>query len=201
LFLALATAVTLAGVLIVVAMAMRVGRHRRGPVLAIGLVAAFLVALVWHPPVGGVSNLLVLAGGVGGATLLARALTEPRAVVVFLVVASLVDVLSFSDGLTRALIDGYRSGESRLLLHLTLVAPIEGQWAPIVGVGDLFISGAAGAALVRFDRPFWHVLAVLWAGLLLALGVGLWRGGVAAVPFIAFAVAVYAWPRRQPGRG
>ena len=60
--------------------------------------------------------------------------------------------------------------------------------APIVGIGDLFVGGAAAAALLRLGLRPLEVMVTMTAGLLGALAFGLWRGGAPAVPFIAIAV-------------
>jgi hypothetical protein len=144
---------------------------------------------VIRPPVGLASNALVLAGAAGGVLLLAGRLTPP-AVLAFLIVASLADLLSFSGGLTRRITDAYRSGASDLLLHLSLVAPFRGRTIPIVGIGDLFVVGAGAAGLIASGWRWPAAAAVIAAGLVAALLFGIWRGGAPAVPFIAGAVGV-----------
>jgi hypothetical protein len=79
----------------------------------------------------------VLCGAIGGALLLERGLTTKEAVLVFLSVAAIVDILSFSGGLTRALVTAYHEGRSNVLQYLTLVVPMHDRVLPIVGIGDL----------------------------------------------------------------
>jgi hypothetical protein len=199
LFSILAAAVTVGGLVIVVWMARLVARlapawRRR---LAGLLLLSYFAVLVLRPAAWPVIDLAVLAAAVGGVLLLEGGLRTPGAVVVFLTVAAVVDIVSMSGGLSRLLVERYREGASDLLLYLTLVVPIRSRVVPIVGVGDLLVGGAAATALLRLELRPAAVFGTLAVGLLSALAYGLWRGGAPALPFIAVAVFFLVW--RRPG--
>lgn len=195
LFSILAAFVTLGGLAAVVGAARVVPRVAltRAKNVAVALLLAYAAVLVIRPPGWPLSNLAVLIGSVGGVLMLERGLRTPGAVAVFLIVAALVDLFSFSGGLTRALIEGYREGTSDLLLYLTLAVPIGGRVVPIVGIVDLLVGGAAAVALLRLGLRPVAVMGTFVVGLLTALAYGLWRGGAPAVPFIAGAVLFLVW--------
>jgi len=140
-----------------------------------------------------VIDLAVLAGAVAGVLLIEGGLQTPASVAVFLAVAAVVDLLSFSGGFTHILIQRYSVGSGNLLLYLCLVMPVHGRIIPIVGIGDLFVGGAAAAALLRLGLRPAAVMGTMAAGLLSALASGLWRGGAPALPFIAVAVFFLVW--------
>jgi hypothetical protein len=150
----LAAGVTVGGLLAVVLAARAI--ERRAPTqtrrFAMAFLLAYGVVLLTRPTAWPVIDLAVLAGAVGGVLLLERGLATPGAVGVFLAVAAVVDVVSVSGGLSRALIKGYRTGASDLLLYLTLTVPVRGRAIPIVGIGDLLVGGAAAAALRTLAR-------------------------------------------------
>jgi hypothetical protein len=130
---------------------------------------------------------------VGGVLWLERGLRTPGAVIAFLVVAAVVDLLSVSGGVSRLLIERHRQGTSDLLLYLTLVVPIRDHAVPIVGIGDLLVGGTAATALLRLGLRPVGVMVTFAIGLLAALAYGLWRGGAPAVPFIAAAASLLVW--------
>jgi len=96
--------------------------------------------------------------------------------------------VSMSGGLSRNLVQHYANGTSNLLLYLTLAMPIRGQAVPIVGISDLFISGAAATALLRLKLRPVPVMSAMIGGFLSAVAYGLWRGPTPALPFLAMAV-------------
>ena len=187
--LAAAALMTLGGPILVAVLTHHLARKLGQGVWLVGVSLAVLYgALLWLRPTSWWTiDLAVVAGAIGGALLLQATMRSRIAVATFVVTAAAVDLLSVSGGLTKAVVDSYRAGGSDLLLYLTLVAPSEGSVRPIIGVGDLLVGGAAGAALLRTTESPARVLCALAAGLGTALAVGLWRGGVAALPFIAVA--------------
>ena len=195
LFSTLAAFVTLGGLVTVVLMA---GLIRRGVPswahpLASCLLLGYGATLILRPPAWPVIDLAVLMGAIGGVLVLERGLRTPGAVVAFLVVAAVVDILSVSGGVSRLLVERYREGTSDLLLYLTLVVPIRHRAIPIVGIGDLLVGGVAATVLLRLGLRPVAVTGTLAIGLLTALAFGLWRGGAPAIPFIAAAVCVLVW--------
>jgi hypothetical protein len=140
-----------------------------------------------------VIDLGVLAGAMGGVLLIEGALPTAAAVAVFLSVAAIVDVLSMAGGLSRIMIEGFRTGSSRLLLYVALVSPVRGSTIPIVGISDLFVGGSAAVALLRLKYRALTVMLAMSVALLTALAWGIWRGGAAALPFLAVAVWFLFW--------
>jgi hypothetical protein len=138
-------------------------------------------------------DLAVLAGAIGGVLLIEGGLQTPGSVAVFLAVAAVVDLLSFSGGFTHILIRRYATGSGNSLLYLCLVMPVHGRVIPIVGIGDLFVAGSAATALLRLNLRPAAVIGTIAIGLLSALVYGIWRGGAPALPFIAVAVSVLVW--------
>ncbi len=195
LLLILATTITVGGLVVVVWGASQVLRLTpfRARLLAGILLLIYGAVLIFRPSAWPVIDLAVLIGVVGATVLIGGGLSSSGAVVAMLVAAAAVDILSVSGGLTRAIIDGYRDGTSNLLLYLTLVVPIGGRLIPIVGISDLLIGGSAAVALLRLGLRPVAVIGTIAIGLLGALAYGIWRGGVAALPFIAIAVLLLVW--------
>ena len=195
LLLILATTVTIGGLVVVVWGASQVLRlaPSRARLLAGILLLIYGAVLIFRPSAWLVIDTAVLIGAVGATVLIGGSLSSSGAVVAMLVAAAAVDILSVSGGLTRAIIDGYREGTSDLLLYLGLVVPIGGRLTPIVGISDLLIGGSAAVALIRLGLRPVAVIGAIAIGLLGALVYGIWRGGVAALPFIAIAVLLLVW--------
>jgi len=195
LLLILATTVTIGGLAVVVWVASQVLRLTpfRARLLAGILLLIYGAALIFRPSAWLVIDIAVLLGAVGATLLIGGGLSNSGAVVAMLVAAVAVDILSVSGGLTRAIIDGYQDGTSDLLLYLALVVPIGGRLIPIVGISDLLIGGSAAVALIRLGLRPVAVIGAITIGLLGALVYGIWRGGVAALPFIAVAVLLLVW--------
>jgi hypothetical protein len=195
LFSALAAAVTVGGLAVVVWAARLAGAisPSRRRLLAGALLLTYGAAVMLRPSAWPVIDLAVLVGAVGGVLLIEGGLQTPGAVAVFLGVAAVVDLLSFSGGFTHVLIERYRGGSGNLLLYLCLVMPVHGRTLPIVGIGDLFVGGAAATALLRLGLRPAAVLGTIAIGLLSALAYGLLRGGAPALPFIAVAVFFLVW--------
>jgi len=190
LFSVLAAAITLGGLAIVVSAARLILRFRPRQTNLMAAIFLFVygAVLVLRPAPWPIIDVAVLAGAAGGALLIQAGLRSPGSVAVFLAVAAAVDLVSMSGGLSRILIEKYRTGASDTLLYLTLVAPIRGRVVPIVGIGDLLVGGAAAVALIRLGLRPLAVMGAISVGLLAALMYGLWRGGAPALPFVAGAV-------------
>jgi hypothetical protein len=199
LFSALAAAVTVAGFAIVVwfsSVARRMPPWRKR-LLAFGLLASYAAVLVFRPMAWPFIDLGVLAGAIGGVLLIEGGLQTAAAVAVFLSVAAIVDVLSMAGGLSRIMIEGFRTGSSRLLLYVALVSPVRGSTIPIVGISDLFVGGSAAVALLRLRLRPMEVMGTISAGFLAAVAYGLWRGPTPALPFLSLAVWLLFWRHAQ----
>jgi hypothetical protein len=175
----------------------RTPSRARGPA-ALALLAWYAATVAFGPRFFLYSDLALLAGAVSGACLIALAVRSPESLIVFCVAAATADVVSYSGGVTERIIEAYRLSNSDLLLSLMVTAPVEGELRPIVGVGDLVITGTVFAVLGRALRPAVAVYLAPVSGLLAALFVGLWIGGIGAVPFIAATTIAYVlWSRRS----
>ena len=125
------------------------------------------------------------------ASAIGRALTSSPALIAFCITAGLVDFFSFTGGLTARIIADYKQGHNLWLQYLSITARLSGQIVPIIGIGDLIILGSVYFALSQLEYNGWLSFLFPLGGLLIALGVGLLKGGVYAIPFIACATILY----------
>ena len=175
--------------------------RRLDPRMQIVLTITWLAmhALALLTGVGGpaLSNVLVIGSGIGVATLIARTLRAPGSLVALALTASIIDIVSFSSGPTRWLLDSESSGVSKALRFLAVSFRSGQGLRLVVGVGDLLIFGALFLGLTEQGHRGWVAWVVLMAGLLAALAVGLARGGAFGIPFMAIgAISLYLWGRR-----
>ena len=148
-----------------------------------------------------VTNLALLVAGAAIAIALSTSMGTVGAVVAFAISASVVDLWSFTDGLTRTLLDRFGSGEASILRLLALTVSIDGLTWAIVGIGDLAIGTAIFLGLTRgAGFAAREVAAVLCASLAAAVAVGVLIGGAAGLPFFAVATLAYTWLRPRLGR-
>lgn len=148
---------------------------------------------------GLLSSLLVLGSSLVCAALLARTAGTQGALVALAVTASIVDVVSFSGGVTAWLLTSESEGVARALRFLTVTLQTEAGLVAVVGIGDLAFLGAFYLGLVRHGGRPGIVGSSLVGALLIALAVGLLRGGAFGIPFMAVAVVALSlrW-RRKP---
>jgi hypothetical protein len=126
-----------------------------------------------------------------GGSLIGFLLKSQSSVIAFAITASIVDVLSFSGGLTNKIIANFYESKSLLLQFLAISIPLKGKTAPIVGIGDLLIMAALFYALLKLKYPGWQCFVVLLSSLLLALALGLFTKGIFGIPFICGAGVIY----------
>jgi hypothetical protein len=166
---------------------------------AVAALVAYSVFLFLKPGNWIVINLVVLVvAGLGGSGLGLLLKTKPS-LLVFCIVASVVDIYSVTQGATSALIGEFQAGTSQLLRYLAISGPVDGSIRPLVGIGDYFIISAIYFTLIRLGYK--HPLLVLapLLGLLLAIIIGLQVGGIFAIPFIAATTIAYLyWQERVP---
>ena len=182
--------VIVVGVLIVMAGVLSFVRlpSRLQLVLAVLWLAVHAAALATNA--GGLllTNLLVIGSAVFGAGLIARAARTPGALAALAVTASVVDITSFHAGPTRWLLSSDSGGAATVLRYLAVTVPVDGSPIPVVGIGDLVLFGAFLLGLREFGCRPWAAAGVLATGLLIALAVGLARGGAFGIPFMAVGV-------------
>lgn len=157
----------------------------------ISVLGFYLLLLFLQPRSLLLSDLFVLLVPILLGAVLGRRIATPQALISFVVAAAIVDFLSFSDGLTASIIDGYRSGENLFLQYLALSIPLRGDVVPVVGIGDLIILSTVFTAFkcMNVTGPLSFVLPA--GGLMVALILGLIGSGIYALPFIAAGVTVY----------
>lgn len=98
---------------------------------AIALLLAVYGAAIWPlPATPTVTNLAVVAAAAALGYMLGKVLGTSGAIVAFCTTAVAVDLLSFSGGLTRQLLDRAAAGDSSVLQYLALVWPLGGRLTP-----------------------------------------------------------------------
>jgi len=158
---------------------------------AAGLFLAYLASLAIPAELAWLLNAFVLAGAVGLGVFISRFLTARVNIATFCIVASVVDYLSFSGGLTAMITEKFQSGESNLLYHLAISFPLDGVFRPLVGMGDLTVMGALFAALLRLKYSLAVAFLPPTVGLMLAVVFALIYGSIFALPFICGATLVF----------
>lgn len=144
------------------------------------------------------SNGIVLAVTTLGGTLIGAGLTTRSTVISFSIASSLADILSFTVGPTRILLDQFGGATSSLVTYLTITIPVREQVLPLIGIGDLMILSAYFAALRQLGCSALVSFGAPLSGVIAALSVGLVLGGVFGIPFMAVAVVGVLLLSRKP---
>jgi hypothetical protein len=110
------------------------------------------------------------------------------------VAASVADIISFSTGPTRWLLEGPTGEMWAGLPYLAVTVPVAGQPIPVVGIGDLLLFTTFFLGLTRLGVGRAASFVTLACGLLVALVVGLLRGGAFGIPFMAAGVVLLLVP-------
>lgn len=161
----------------------RQGRHR---VLILALFAtSYTAMLVLSIENAWLINLAVLLLGTAIGSLLSSTIASKAALWAFLISASLIDLLSFSGGLTRRILEAAENGNSAILSFLTISLSVEGSTRYVLGIGDLAIFGAVYLALRNLGQGRAIAFVAPLLGLSAAIVWGSFAGGVSAIPFIA----------------
>lgn len=159
------------------------GRGEAG--LAAALLAVYGGLLVVRAEGWYLVDVVVVAASGAAGVLVARLVPSRPALVSFCVVAAIVDVMSFSGGFTAAIVEAHRSGTSDLLRYLAISAPSAGAVRPAVGIGDLIIVATAFSAMTRLGYSTLAAAGGPSLGLIVAVPVAFWSGGIWGIPFIA----------------
>lgn len=160
-------------------------------------VSAYALILYFRPDpplVGGLVGLI--AAGLIGTRFGSSFVGTPHGLLAFLMTASVVDLVSVASGPTKILADAAADGTSNLILYLAILLPWEGRLIPALGVGDIFGLAVLFASLRHQEFGRVSTFACGFVGILLALFVGLARGGTAGYPFLAAAAVVALAIRR-----
>ena len=172
----------------------RLGRDlpRRWLWSALVITLTFYVVLLWREVTPWlVSDILVLVISLITASIISFTLTSSSALIAFCITVGVVDFFSFSGGLSAKIIADYEQGHNLLLQYLCITVPLSDQIVPIIGIGDLIIMGSVYFALSRLEYHGWLAFLFPLGGLLTALAVGIWLGGIYALPFIGSTTIIY----------
>jgi hypothetical protein len=165
----------------------------------IGLHVALLAL---HPSSLILSNALVLGSAIGGGVLIYRTVPTPGALMALAVAASVADIISFTVGPTRWLLDPASGELWEGLPYLTVSLPMAERTVPVIGIGDLLLFAGFFLGLRRLGPGRIVSFTTLACGLLVALWVGLIRGGAFGIPFMAVGVFLLLAPSiRAGGKG
>jgi hypothetical protein len=199
LYILLAAATAMAGLLCIGGVVLAERLDRRSSRRLLALFAVTFLALLPFPfaSIWPISLVVLLGLGVFGGVAIGRSLVTTGSIVAFLVVVSVVDMVSFRGGPTAWILETYRTGTNELLLHLALTFPLRGHMVPLIGVGDLVVMSAIIAATRWLAYPTTEVAMALGLALLIALAVGLLAGGIYLLPFVAVTVGPYLLIRRR----
>ena len=137
-----------------------------------------------------ISNILVLLTAILGGVIISKSFADNSLVpslITFSLVSSIMDIFSFSGGLTALIIK-----DGGVLLHnLSISFPIESKIVAIIGIGDLFIIGVIFSVLIRLEYANIESYLIPTSGLLVALFLGLIGRGIFAIPFMALTTISY----------
>ena len=162
-----------------------------------GACILYVLLLLWRPDSAWISNPMVILAGSSIGFLLSLLLSSTASVLAFLLTAAVVDLLSFSGGLTNTILSDFRAGGSGLLSYMAVFVETGGQTHAVIGVGDLAILTASYLGFHRATGLDTEPALWLLGGLSVALGLGLAFGGLPGIPFIAggalFFVAKRKW--------
>lgn len=159
--------------------------------LSLPVTLGYVALLIWQPESLALSNFCLLIAVISIGNLIGSILKTRSSLITFTITASLVDILSFSGGLTQRILSDYAQSKSLLLQYLCISLRYEGGVLPVVGIGDLIIIAAIFRALSMLKYPSWQSFLIPLTGLMVALLVGLATGGIYAIPFISAAVIVF----------
>jgi hypothetical protein len=154
---------------------------------------AVYIGLFFLRPVSVIlSDTFMLLSAAGFGVIVGRGIKTAPVIISFSIAASIVDILSFTAGPTRAIIKAAEQhGQGSLLNIMAFSIVLNGQVRPIIGLGDFLILGTYFVTLCQLNVGFSMQFVVPTAGLLAALMVGVMVGGVYAIPFMAAMVIGY----------
>ncbi len=168
----------------------RLPRQWRWGALAVALIV--YVIMLWTKIAPWIaSDIAVILVAMLAASVIGVSLNSVSALIVFCITAGIIDFFSFSGGLTAKIIVDYQQRQGLWLQYLSISAPIFGQMIPIIGVGDLIVMGSVYSALLQLGYGGWLPFLFPLIGLLVALCIGLWIGGIYALPFIGGTTILY----------
>jgi hypothetical protein len=128
-------------------------------------------------------SLLIIISILAGFAI-GNSISTISSLIVFCIIAGIVDFVSFTGGLSAKIIEDYSKGQNLILQYLCISIPIDGKIVPLLGIGDLFVLGIILRSLNKIGFESWFVSLIPIAGLLIALFLGLMFHGIYALPII-----------------
>jgi hypothetical protein len=152
------------------------------------------------------TNCFVLVVGLIAGTLLSRQIGSIGALSAMLIAAAIVDVISVYAGPSRWLVEQAQHARGISVLQFLVISlRLKGRLVGVIGVGDLMLFTTVVSVVRRLGWTETSAFLVPAAGILSALGVGLFAGFTPGLPFLAGAVLLYAYRSRsfehEPCRG
>lgn len=147
-----------------------------------------------------ISNMIVFLTSILAGSVIGTTISNESALIMYSLTAAVMDVLSFSRGLTNKLISSYQSGESLFVQYLVISIPSESGLILLIGIGDLLIVSGMFYALKQLNYSDIECFFIPFIGVLIALTIGLMIGGIAAIPFMALTVVSYIIYKIKYGR-
>lgn len=174
--------------------------RRERLIAAVVAASGYLSLLATRPGVPALAGALVVAAAIALGVVLALMVRSAVALASFCLAASAADLISTTSGITRQLVDAAARGDGDLLLYLVVSAPAAGRWLPVIGIADLAVAATIIQVLRGLGSGRRAAVAVPGAGLLVALVLGLFLGGVPGVPWIALPTLAYLLLALRRGR-
>ena len=112
-------------------------------------------------------------------------------IIIFILIAGIVDYFSYSNGLTNMIINAYQEEKNDLLLKLTLRVYRENEMLFIMGVGDLIILTTLFKSFLNVTHKVLISFFIPLSGIILAIIVGSFVGGIYAIPFVSLFTVLY----------
>lgn len=167
---------------------------------ALAIVLSFILELWFRPSLLALSNVNVLLVALVIGAVISLPLQTVSATNAFAITAAVVDVVSFSGGLTARLIATASWENDSLLQYLVIAWPVQDSVVAILGLGDLAVLTALYLALRRLGFRDLLAMVLPLSGLSIGILVGSTTGGVFGIPFMAASVVLGTWCIGRRGR-
>lgn len=171
----------------------RIRRPTAVAAVSLGVIALYCVYLMAGKHDLIISNIVVVITSILVGSGLGLLLGSKPAFLSFCAVASIADIISTTTGPTKTISQAYHKSGSELMLLLSISFQMENRIQQIIGIGDLTILAAIFYSLHRLGYRATTALVAPLLGLLTALVIGLFTGGVFGIPFIAMGGIFCIW--------
>jgi len=174
--------------------------RRVSTLLATGVCLGWVSLLLLGPVPSWASDASIVLAGTSLGFLFGRLLPSSPSVLAFLTSAAVVDLVSFTGGLTRHMLEAFRDGSSDMLRSLAVMVVAGGQEWAVVGMSDLVILAAAYVGLRRATGDGSGPALWLLLGLMGGFLAGVAWGGAPGLPFLAASAWFYVFLHRRTAR-